>query len=181
MPSTIRRAYSSFQQLQSLAACTKWESYYFCANVQDLGRNFVQYRPCFRAFYLVQWYHGRRGCLPKWPPVRGNRARPITESPQESASPGVRFCVSMNVFLPMVSESGAIDAAAVLLVSLDVPPPDGPKGPQRSSRPSRSAPALPVPWLSVAIAAGPPAPRTGPQKAIGAAVCPVGCPGCPAT
>jgi hypothetical protein len=30
-----------------------------------------------------------------------------------------------------------------LLVPLDVPPPDGPKGPQRSSRPSRSAPALP--------------------------------------
>jgi hypothetical protein len=97
MPLTIRRAYSSFQQLQSLAACTKRGNCYFCANVQDLGRNFVQYRPCFRVFYLVQWYHGRRGCLPKWPPVRGNRARPITESPQESASPGGRFCESMNV------------------------------------------------------------------------------------
>jgi hypothetical protein len=30
-----------------------------------------------------------------------------------------------------------------LLVAPDVPPSDGPKGPQRSSRPSRSAPALP--------------------------------------
>jgi hypothetical protein len=36
-----------------LAACTKRGNCYFCANVQDLGRNFVQYRPCFRALHLV--------------------------------------------------------------------------------------------------------------------------------
>ena len=63
-----------FQNYQGLYGFTRENGCKICANVQTLGRNFVYFRPCFRAFSLVQWYRGRRDCLQPGPPVRGTRA-----------------------------------------------------------------------------------------------------------
>ena len=72
-----------FQNYQGLYGFTRENGCKICANVQTLGRNFVYFRPCFRAFSLVQWYRGRRDCLQPGPPVRGTRAaaRPVPHWP----------------------------------------------------------------------------------------------------